>query len=250
MKLDLENFRHNFKFIFWDSVFYFNLMDLDYEFFLPYEDFFNLNEYNKINSHLIIENIRDDLNQAIEEENEIQRIFSIEKVIPKVEKRERSDSLFFDQIKDRHSFSVSKQINHSIIKSNTIHYSSINYLHSIKDIFNEDKNFFNANDASEKINYFNTSEDIKKDADFIEIADSEQDKNKIRKSNEEFLSPINIEKNDFSNTKISLNNINLEDKKLEVDEEFINDISTLEKEIKIVEVCNIKDKDHIEKKNE
>jgi len=48
-KLDIDNFRINFKDYFWSSLWYFRIKDLDYSFFLPYEYNLNLEDYNKIN---------------------------------------------------------------------------------------------------------------------------------------------------------------------------------------------------------
>lgn len=57
-KLDLENFKLRFNALFWDSIWYFNLKNLDFDFMLPYEYNVKLSQLNNINSHLKISNIK------------------------------------------------------------------------------------------------------------------------------------------------------------------------------------------------
>ena len=75
LKLDIDIFRQRFNAIFWCSIWYFNLKDLCYDFFLPYESELCLDNFNKINSHLKMERSVGDMNSAIKEENEIQKKF-------------------------------------------------------------------------------------------------------------------------------------------------------------------------------
>ncbi len=58
-RLDVENFKLRFNALFWDSIWYFNLKHLDYDFMLPYEYNIKLTQLNLINSHLKISNKSD-----------------------------------------------------------------------------------------------------------------------------------------------------------------------------------------------
>jgi hypothetical protein len=63
-RLDVENFKLRFNALFWDSIWYFNLKNLDYDFMLPYEYSINLSQLNLINSHLKIFNKEDNLKKS------------------------------------------------------------------------------------------------------------------------------------------------------------------------------------------
>lgn len=57
IKLDVEMFKMRFNAIFWDSVWYFKIKDLDYEFMLPYEYQLDTINFEKVNSNLKINNM-------------------------------------------------------------------------------------------------------------------------------------------------------------------------------------------------
>lgn len=53
-KLDVNNFKMRFNAIFWDSIWYFKIKELDYEFMLPYEFNLKLDLFKQVNKHLAV----------------------------------------------------------------------------------------------------------------------------------------------------------------------------------------------------
>jgi hypothetical protein len=51
-KLDVENFKMRFNAVFWDSIWYFKLKNLEFDFMLPYEYNPNMNIFNNLNGHI------------------------------------------------------------------------------------------------------------------------------------------------------------------------------------------------------
>ena len=54
IKLDIEEFKHDFSKIFWNTIWYFKIKELPYDFILPYEYTIDTSVLNKLNSHLKI----------------------------------------------------------------------------------------------------------------------------------------------------------------------------------------------------
>jgi hypothetical protein len=63
VKLDIENFKLRFNALFWDSIWYFSLKHLDFDFMLPYQYNIRLSQLNLINYHLKIYNKSDFLKE-------------------------------------------------------------------------------------------------------------------------------------------------------------------------------------------
>jgi hypothetical protein len=55
--LEIEDFKKRFNAIFWNSIWYFKVRNLDYEFMLPYEYSPSLNTFSHINDHIEISNV-------------------------------------------------------------------------------------------------------------------------------------------------------------------------------------------------
>lgn len=51
-QLDIDEFKMKYNALFWNSIWYFKLKGLDYDFFLPYETYLSTNVLAKVNSHL------------------------------------------------------------------------------------------------------------------------------------------------------------------------------------------------------
>ena len=54
IKLNVEEFKHDFPKIFWNTIWYFKIKNLPYDFILPYEYNIDTSILNKLNSHLKI----------------------------------------------------------------------------------------------------------------------------------------------------------------------------------------------------
>lgn len=53
-KLDVNNFKMRFNAIFWDSIWYFKIKELNFDFMLPYEFNLNLDNFRQINKGLSV----------------------------------------------------------------------------------------------------------------------------------------------------------------------------------------------------
>ena len=74
IKLDIEEFKHDFSKIFWNTIWYFKIKDLPYDFILPYEYTIDTSVLNKLNSHLKINTAKIEEEQINNDEmNEIRK---------------------------------------------------------------------------------------------------------------------------------------------------------------------------------
>jgi hypothetical protein len=168
LKLDLDNFRQRFNAIFWDSIWYFNLKDLAYDFFLPYEFEVNLADFNKKNAHLKIEKSGGDMNTAIREENEIQKKFFDKYPHANINVRDTVMTNHFDQISKRKKLAICKSISFCILNEISVKNLNLNNYASSKSeenhLFESKKNEI-AN-VSDSANFINTSliQDVKNSA--------------------------------------------------------------------------------------
>lgn len=249
MKLDIDIFRHKFNAIFWDSIWYFNLKDLDYDFFLPYEYELNLEDFNKINSHLMIEKCGGDLNIALKDENSTYRKFFESYPNANVNVRDSIVTCHFNITKRNTKFSVTNQINLEILNENNSTQLPL-YLHkSSNDSFNVIDEKKMTNIESEMLNFINTSliQDIRTDTIRKESTDSEIDR--MRESNEDLITTLKTirEEHEYTTNNLSLIN-NIEIKDLDVkaqNEKLLNDV-----ELKIEEIVIINQNDNIEENKE
>ena len=168
LKLDIDNFRQRFNAIFWDSIWYFNLRDLSYDFFLPYEFEVNLADFNKKNAHLKIEKSGGDMNTAIREENEIQKKFFEKYPHANINVRDTVMTNHFDQMSKRKKLAICKSISFDILNEIPVKNLNLNNYTSSK---SEDNHLFEIkkNDGvnvSDSVNFINTSliQDIKNSA--------------------------------------------------------------------------------------
>ena len=169
LKLEIDIFRQRFNAIFWDSIWYFNLKDLAYDFFLPYEWEVDLTEFNKKNVHLKIEKSSDNMNTAIKEENEIQKKFFENYPNVNINVRDTVMTNHFEQNPRKNNFIVCKSISFCIMKEeNAIKNLQLNNLDSSK---SDENHYFDAKknegvNVSDSANFINTSliQDIKNSA--------------------------------------------------------------------------------------
>ena len=80
-KLDIDEFKMKYNALFWNSVWYFKLKGLDYDFFLPYESYLDTNILSTVNSHLHVMT-----SHIAEIEKNRKRQFSILKQIKRMKK--------------------------------------------------------------------------------------------------------------------------------------------------------------------